>query len=731
MSETMQLRAEAERLYADGDTDGALERYRRLLREEPENTDLLSDAGTVCFAAGRAEQSRRYYLRALALEPDHPEATANLAELCRAQGWSYEALLAEAADERAVTGSAGELERLYREGRYADACKLARVWTETEPDNPEAWNDAAVCAHRLGRSAEAVGYAQRAAELAPENQQVAENLAEILDCARASTAEAPTANVGCPPATERPLRVLFLEPHTPDAFLKNLLRALQREEWLQIHHEEFTPQTGSLAIEWADVVWLEWANELAVFATRQLSALQSRPVVCRLHRYEAFSDLPRRINWDVVDCLVFVAEHVRRAFGERFPEVSVEKRVIHNGVDLDRFTIAPDKEQTRDIAFLAHLNWRKNLPLVFQIAHGLQAAGGVEKFHVAGDWQVPELREYFHHMRREMGLEETVVHDGYIEDVPAWLADKRHLLSASVNEGHPCTVLEAMAAGLRPVVHNFPGAAELFPDECLFNTVAEAVYMLDAPAGEPERYRDYVQDSYPRDRQLRKIRQLLEDLVGGDWGPSESLEAEAEVLGPSARADEELARTYDENWYRERIRYRPAYHEFARAVDEVLAPRSLADLGCGAGFIVEHFADKVPVLGVEGSREAFQVMSPKARSNAVCADLTGPPLPRLKQFESVVCMEVAEHIPEERVEDFLAWFTAARQVLLTAAPPGQGGNHHVNEQPPEYWQELFANIGLRYDPQRTSRWRALARAGTRQCSWVVRNAMLFSRGDAA
>jgi hypothetical protein len=32
---------------------------------------------------------------------------------------------------------------------------------------------------------------------------------------------------------------------------------------------------------------------------------------------------------------------------------------------------------------------------------------------------------------------------------------------------------------------------------------------------------------------------------------------------------------------------------------------------------------------------------------------------------------------------------------MTAAPPGQGGTQHVNEQPKEYWGALFSERGFR------------------------------------
>ena len=35
------------------------------------------------------------------------------------------------------------------------------------------------------------------------------------------------------------------------------------------------------------------------------------------------------------------------------------------------------------------------------------------------------------------------------------------------------------------------------------------------------------------------------------------------------------------------------------------------------------------------------------------------------------------------------------RVIFTAALPGQGGTHHVNEQPHEFWDELFRACGYR------------------------------------
>ena len=92
-----------------------------------------------------------------------------------------------------------------------------------------------------------------------------------------------------------------------------------------------------------------------------------------------------------------------------------------------------------------------------------------------------------------------------------------------------------------------------------------------------------------------------------------------------------------------------------------------------------------------------------------------------------VSIEVAEHIDPELEDKFLDWITQGDRTLLTAAPPGQGGEHHVNEQPKEYWIERMSDRGFVYDGILTRKWQAAARKHTSNCYWVVKNAMYFER----
>lgn len=118
-------------------------------------------------------------------------------------------------------------------------------------------------------------------------------------------------------------------------------------------------------------------------------------------------------------------------------------------------------------------------------------------------------------------------------------------------------------------------------------------------------------------------------------------------------------------------------------------PKSVVDVGCGEG----HFRDVFRNLGVE----ATGVDGPWVEGPDRTVELDQP-LPDLGRFDVAVCLEVAEHLPPERAEGFVADLCRlAPVVAFSAAIPNQGGWGHVNEQWPAYWADLFASHGYRMD----------------------------------
>ncbi len=166
------------------------------------------------------------------------------------------------------------------------------------------------------------------------------------------------------------------------------------------------------------------------------------------------------------------------------------------------------------------------------------------------------------------------------------------------------------------------------------------------------------------------------------------------------------------------------YERVADVLYELVEPRSVVDVGCGPGAILARFAEKgVEIRGIEGSRHAI------ARScvadRIVRANLQRG-VPRIGRFELCICMEVAEHLPERSARDLVEGITAlSDRVVFTAATPGQGGRHHVNEQPHSYWSGLFEGGGFGGSPLADDVRRAIAHIP--EPAWMHANLMVFER----
>jgi hypothetical protein len=153
---------------------------------------------------------------------------------------------------------------------------------------------------------------------------------------------------------------------------------------------------------------------------------------------------------------------------------------------------------------------------------------------------------------------------------------------------------------------------------------------------------------------------------------------------------------------------------------------SLLDVGCSRGSWLKVWNENgvEDMIGIDG-HYVDQASLLFDRTRFIAHDLSQPF--RLgRRFDLVQCMEVAEHLPAQRAAGLVADLVAhGPMVLFSAAPPGQGGENHINERPYEYWQEHFARHDyLLIDCLRplVSRWAAVA-------PWYKYNSFLFIHRD--
>ena len=124
---------------------------------------------------------------------------------------------------------------------------------------------------------------------------------------------------------------------------------------------------------------------------------------------------------------------------------------------------------------------------------------------------------------------------------------------------------------------------------------------------------------------------------------------------------------------------------------------SVLDVGCARGTWLQEWsrAGVGDIQGVDGAyADDASLLIDRARFMA--ADLAaGFDLGRA--FDLVQSLEVAEHLPASASAAFVACLVRHSRglVLFSAAPPGQGGEHHVNERPYDFWRGHFRARGYR------------------------------------
>jgi SAM-dependent methyltransferase len=122
--------------------------------------------------------------------------------------------------------------------------------------------------------------------------------------------------------------------------------------------------------------------------------------------------------------------------------------------------------------------------------------------------------------------------------------------------------------------------------------------------------------------------------------------------------------------------------------------RTVLDIGCGEGHALAEFAKGgAEVLGIDGLKHNVAETSFKGIP-CLLHDFTKGDPALDSDFDLCWCCEFVEHVEEQFLANILAAFKRCRIVALTHAQPGQGGHHHVNCRPAEYWIGKMLSAGF-------------------------------------
>lgn len=178
--------------------------------------------------------------------------------------------------------------------------------------------------------------------------------------------------------------------------------------------------------------------------------------------------------------------------------------------------------------------------------------------------------------------------------------------------------------------------------------------------------------------------------------------------GNTANAPVSLASQYGADYFDSYGRLGPVTYSrenpqwlefFGRIADEImrqLNPRTVLDVGCAKGFLVECLRDRgADAYGFDVSEYAIGHVRSDIKPYCWVASAAEP---IEKTYDLITCIEVCEHLPEPEAHQAIRQITSRADVTLFSSTPGDFQEPtHVNVHPIIDWLRLFAQFSFAPD----------------------------------
>lgn len=236
------------------------------------------------------------------------------------------------------------------------------------------------------------------------------------------------------------------------------------------------------------------------------------------------------------DCVLVNAEAVRDwLMAEGYDGSKIV--VIGNGVDLTRFTAAPDPDGIRRalglapgtplVVVVSRLARLKGLEHLLEAAAILKASHPDARFLIAGE-TAPSETAYLEALTRlatEHGVADRVIFAGFRADIPGLLAGADVSVMPSLNEALSNVLLESMAAGAPTVATRVGGTPEALADgvsgllvapgdsRALAGAIARVLDDRPLAARLGQAARRVIEERFSVDRMVRSTEQLYLELL--------------------------------------------------------------------------------------------------------------------------------------------------------------------------------------------------------------------------
>lgn len=297
-----------------------------------------------------------------------------------------------------------------------------------------------------------------------------------------------------------------------DIFLRDIIIDLRKDYEIK-HFFRGDEKEFHQLLHDTDIAWFEFCDQLVIAATSQAKLCK---YICRLHSYEMFTDMPSKVDWGKIDKLMFVNPVVHDFAVKKFNIPTNITTVIENGVNGSKYNIPKKKKFNKKIAFVGYMNYKKGPQLLIDAFYRIHKHDPKYTFHIAGDHQDERIKLYFETMQQHLPFK--IYWEGWQRDIPGFLRNKDFIISTSLFESFQYGIAEGMLQGCVPLVHNWLGADNFYPEEYRFTFAEEVVAIIKKyeqttdKHGVQQNLRKHILDNFSVEKQLLSTRKMLEEL---------------------------------------------------------------------------------------------------------------------------------------------------------------------------------------------------------------------------
>lgn len=252
-------------------------------------------------------------------------------------------------------------------------------------------------------------------------------------------------------------------------------------------HDKHDVTQSQILLAQADVIFCEWClGNLKWYSHHKLP---NQRLIARFHAQEARVPYMREANWDAIDHIGFVSEHIRRQALEVFEGFPIGKTsVIPNYLDVTKFTPKKKTGEARyTLGIIGVAPKSKRLDRAIDLLESLLENDDRYCLRVKGknpldyNWllkreeELAYYQQVFQRINNNPKLRHKVIFDPAGDDVNEWFTMVGFILSPSDFESFHMAIGEGMLTGTTPIIWDWEGAAEIWGESNVYNNKEDMI----------------------------------------------------------------------------------------------------------------------------------------------------------------------------------------------------------------------------------------------------------------